>query len=217
MADQPDDLHSNQGCILTVGVQSFNDRTACVMPFATDADNPIINRTTLCADLVTSFMAGPAALMQAGMSVDSYISYVQAEGMMDGAIPFRLDVAPGDLVGTRAGTTMPNNVAGLGVLYGEPDDIAPGDIMRVAKTFFPGVSKSDVVNDLIADALKTAYFTFLEGIQEGFASEAVPASKWYRVLAKASQSSFSELLRRTAVALIRKYVATQRRRMTPHA
>src|SRR6185369_3439051 len=122
---------------------------------------------------------------------------IQVEGMMDGSVPARQDYAAGLYPGTRTGTTIANNVCGLGALYCDPTDTPAGDVMPVAKTFFPGLSTSDVTNDLVATAVRTAIEAFLQALQEGMVSAGSGDGKWWRVLKKASQTAFSELLKRT--------------------
>jgi hypothetical protein len=203
----------DKGVILTVGVVSGSDRTAVVMPLITDDAGLIA--ATRCTDAVAAFIAGPLATFAGILASNAYVAFVQAEGMIDGEVPARIDFAPAEWPGGQASVAMPNNVAGLTVFYGDPADL-PGDAREpVGKTFWPAVPVGEVTGDIISPALHTSYSGLATTLKGGFATFAA-GGLWYRVASKGgSRAAGTEGVGCISTAT-RNYVATQRRRLTPH-
>lgn len=206
-------MTSDKGVILTVGILAGADRTAVVMPLATDDGG--LDPTTICEDAVEAFVSTCVPQLLACISIDAQVTSVSAEGMMDGTVPFRVDFAPGTAVGTRDNPLMPANVSSLGTFYGDPADIGPGLRMRASHIFIPGLSMADVTVDKIVSTLESAIEAFITTLLNGFTTN-LGGGKWYRVLAKSASTSIVQGLKRLISAIARLYVATQRRRLLPH-
>lgn len=206
-------MQSDKGVIVTVSILCGADRTAIVIPLATDDGG--LAPESICVDAVAAVQNTVVPLIQDCLSADASVMAVAAEGMMDGTIPFRRDFPVGFFAGNRGAGLMPSQVTGLAIFYGDPADIGPGLTMRCGKTFMPGLCSADVVVDTIVGALEGALEAFAAALLNGFNTN-LGGGKWYRVLAKAASTSIVQALRRTIVKAIRKYVATQRRRLVPH-
>lgn len=213
MTDAPE---SNYGVLVTIGIMSGVDRAEIVIPMATDSTTLVPEN--LCFDAVEAIQDGSVlADLALCLSSDSYIMFVAAEGMMDGTVPYRTDYSPTNYPGQRSSGVQASNCGALAVFYANPADLGPGVAMRVGKNTIPGLASVDVVQDLLVDNLHTLVQTwadlFITGLESGGGGA---GKKWYRVLAKASQTAVAELLKRVVTAVVRKYIATQRRRLTPH-
>jgi len=211
---QPSGLTSDHGCILTIGVVSESERSTMVIPFCTESS--VLDDTNRCYDLVVSFDGSSLSDFQACMSSSAYVSFISAEGMKDGSVPFRLDYPPTDKVGSRAANCQSNQIAGLIAYYEDPADATPGQRMRVAKTFVPGLSVADFSTGAMILALQTALQTVGDNTIAGFASLNDGSSNWYRVLAAPKPRNTTNPVRRTVTAIGRGYTGTQRRRLLPH-
>lgn len=209
---QPD-VTNAQGVALTVGIMSGVDRTAIVLPLGLDAD-PEAN--TICSDAVQSFLAAVTPDLQAVLSTDNYISFIQADGMQDGRVPYRQDFAPSDLPGGRGHGSVSSQVAALMYFYRDEDTAPANSRVRIAKNFIPGLCPADVVGDLIVADLFTAIQTLATLLQNGFPSIANSGKNWYRYLAIPKTRTTDVHLIPTFVCGVRNYVGTQRRRLIPH-
>lgn len=214
MSNQPA-MTSDKGVICTIGIDTqAGDRTACVFPFATD--DGALDFNTLCTDCVLAIQTSILPPLLDCISQDSFVRYIQVEGMMDGMVPSRIDFAAGAFPGTRAHSSIASQVAALVAFYGDPADLGPGVPMRVGKMFLAGISINDVTNDIIQAGLKAALETLASALQSGFATDG-GGGKWYRVLARTVVRNVATAVRRTIGGIVRDYVATQRRRLIPRA
>ena len=203
-------LDSGTGVILTCGFTTGHDRWAIVLPVATD-DNTL-NPITLCSDAVNAFVALELNHLMAIFAADTNLNYIQAEGMVDGRVPYRTDIAPGGEPGTLGATSMPRNVSALTAFYVDPGQTLSTGRERVGKTFFAGISADEVVGDIVQNVLLTAITLFCNEIVNGYNTNA-GGGKWYRV-GKAVRTTATALPNIVAVQ-VRDYVATQRRRLMP--
>ncbi len=203
----------DNGAIATIGIVSGPDRVAIVAPFI--ADDPGLTPTTRCVDLVAQIIANILTPLTTVMGTDAHVAFVQAEGMVDGEIPSRTDFAPGDYPGAGGSVVMPNNVSGLSVYYGNPADLAPGARMPVGKTFWPAVPSAEVTGDIISNVLFGNYGTIDTLYRTGFATF-LGGGKWYRMAGKGNSRTAGTPAVSIISSAVRHYVATQRRRMTPH-
>jgi hypothetical protein len=102
------------------------------------------------------------------------------------------------------------------VYYGEPADYSAGHRTVTARTFVPGVPRADVTGDLISGALFTAYQAFQGGLIGGFPDPGFAGGAYWRVMAAPKPRTPGQILARVNSGIVRNYVATQRRRLTPH-
>jgi hypothetical protein len=205
---------SKQGAILTVGFVLGGDRMAIVEPWVLDAASPDLN--TLCKDLHDSWVAAQLPLITACYSADCYLAFIQAEGMMDGRVPYREDFLPSVWPGTLAAVTLPANCTGMGTYYLDSRDfISPRKRMATAKTFFPALPESLVTGNLIDPTVVSNYQSYIDSAQNGIGSILYGSQKWWRVLAAPKPRNTSANCPRSTGQIARGYVCTQRRRMTP--
>lgn len=226
MGTQPSNMPNTKGVHLTIGVVVNGDRMSMVMCEVCDASG--LDKVNTCEDAVTSALSTLLPILLPCLAPGAYISYVQAEGMVDGMVPYRLDFGPTEHPGTgTSGDTMPSQVAGLLIFYGDPDDAVEGDRMKFAKTFVPGLPKADVSGDIVNSPTSSALVSLANMLQEGFVSSAFPPSKWWRVIAPPRipatppktgtvPAPDGTYVIRTRTSLARFYLATQRRRQLPH-
>lgn len=213
-AVQPTPLKKAKCVKLVVGVVSQGDLQEVVMPLASN-DNTL-TYDTMCQDAVNAFIAsGPLTLFKGCMGSGAFVRFISAEMLILGGIPYRLDFGSTVHPGTLGTTPMPSSVAGLMVYYAEGADLLTTERMRVGKTFMPGVPMSHVTGDFIDGTLKTAYEGLAQTLLTGFITIAA-GGNWYRVLSGDVQQIDPTNLIRSSTAIVRNYVATQRRRMVPH-
>jgi len=209
---QPD-LTNDNGVVLTVGIVSNSDRCCIVLPIATD--NTSLDDVTRCKDAVTSF-AAIIAQLQACISSDAYISFIQGEGMTDGMIPNRQDFTITTYLGTRDAPAAPSQVAALIIFYRDPAHALTGERMKIGKNFIPGLAQNDLSGDHVVAGLGANLQTFADTLQNGFNSSGGGGSqKWYRYLNTPVPRTTGTHLKAVTGQTQRGYVATQRRRLVP--
>lgn len=221
MAQQPAMLNQ-QGVILTIGMLCNYERLAIVEPYGIDLAD--VDRNTMCADLVSSWIDAVKTQFLACLSEDAAITFIQAEGMTDGAVPYREDYSPADNPGTYAETAEPTGITGLIVYYEDPADVEAGKKMRVGKTFMPAVPVGQVSLQNISSTLQGKYATYAGLVRDGIDSDEHGGNKWYRVLSVPYELVDGHRVRtpgmsipRVVTPVVRGYVATQRRRMVPRS
>jgi len=203
------------GCVLTVGFVVNNDRSACVFPMCNPGGG--IDRVKFCSDLVEAFNTSALPGLLGLLSSDCQVTFVQADGMVDGYIPFRNDSTSTENFGTLTAGTTPDQAAGLIAWYVDPADIISGHKIRVAHNFIPGVPADQVVSNAVQTAWLTAALAFATTMQNGFPAFAMSGT-WSRYL-KAPKKPLNVIgtnVLRVSTAVIRGYVGTQRRRLLPH-
>lgn len=208
---QPSENNDN-GVVLTVGIVSNNQRSALVIPVFTD--NVGLDLASVCNDAVISFQSGPLPLLRACLSSDAFVSHVAGESMIDGLTPSRIDFAPADFPGTGPAVCAPNQVAGMIFFYIDPIE---GIVTRtrVAKNSVPGLPSSWISNDTLIDAAVTALLDLATALQNGFLSSGDVTKKWYRALRAPVPRTPGTHVKRVLAFGTRRYVVTQRRRLTP--
>lgn len=208
-------LLAGQSAMMTIGIVTNNDRTAIVMPMATD--DPDVNFNQLCDNLVTDAATNLLPTLLDCLSADATVTHISAEGMLKGTIPMRSNLAGAvSVVGTRAAGAVSSQVAALLAFYANPDDIPAEARIRVAKTFVPGIADGDVTGDKISSNLSAALVLFQELLGQGFDKGGTGGYKWYRINGRpAGSPNASTTVVRNARGNVRDYVCTQRRRLTP--
>lgn len=210
---QPTPLNKANGIMLTVGLVTNNDRWEIVLPIAPE---PTTTHTgvTACVDAAAGFFANALAVLLPCFSGATSLVFIQAEGMVDGFIPARQDYAPGAHVGGGGLGAMPTSVAGLILYYGDPGQTLPKKHTRVGKNFMAGIDSAEVTGDHISDHLAGLYQTFALLMMNGFLGQD-GLTTYYRVVSKDVPPA-GLVLGNSRAVVIRDYVATQRRRLTPH-
>lgn len=203
---------NSKGVILQVGIVVNNDRTELVIPCATDG--ALSDNNTRCFDAVTGFEANVLPALLAAMSSGAYVSFLQADGMVNGMIPFRTNYAAGVKPGTRGAAPVPSSTGGLISFYAEPADLGVGARMRTAHNTIPGPDVTDLSGDALVGAYKGVLNSFGLSLQVGFLGGG-PGDTFYRVLA-AKHGAGGQPLIRVAFVDVPGYVATYRRRILPH-
>jgi len=209
--EQPSILNNN-GAIVTIGIRVNTDRCAIVMPFVTD--DVVLDELTFCNDLVITAQTHILTSLTAVMSVQSYVSFIAAEGMIDGRIPYRVDYAPTDHPGLLTGPPVPSQVSGLVIWYEDPRDVVAGHKLRVAKNFIPGLPSANVTGNIIDSALVDTLQALADNSQNGYETNA-GSGKWYRCLAAPRPRTPGTSCKRTTGQLGRDVVYTQKRRLIP--
>ncbi len=204
-------LSSENGVIVTVGCVTNNDRWEIVMPFASIH---VHDGLSICSDAGIGFAADALPLLVACLSSDTQVMFIQVEGMVDGSVPARKDYAPGAQVGTRAAGTLPTSVAALIDWYGDPAQTLPSGRTRIGKNFIAGIAATDVVGDHVQSSLGGVLQAFGLHCMDGFTG-GDGTTLYYRVIRGSDRVSGQTLANARAV-VIREYVVTQRRRLTPH-
>lgn len=203
-------LGSNDGLVASIGFVSNGDRWEIVIPFATDtATNPVTAGHNLAAALESIGIP----LLLPIFSSDTSLVFIQVESMVHGRhIPDRFDYSLGTHVGSRASTCMPTSNAGLADYYVDPTQQLAGQRVRIAKNFFAGIAQSDVTGDIVASVVIAAIAAFCEALQNGTIVDTA-GTKWYRV--GAAVRTAATTLANIVAIVVRDYIATQRRRLTP--
>lgn len=210
------ELKAGSGVVVTIGIMAAGDRTAIVIPLATPTEE--IDNKDLCfkaCDAVESSLYG---YLLDCICTQAYIRYIQAEAMMNGKVPFRKGYGTTEYPGTRTGVVMPSNVAGLALFYSyKEEDDPPTKRTRVAKTFLPGLSATDVDGDVMVSALRGKITLFANALIDGIADSGSPSNIWHRALAvpRPRPTDPQTALGRIASAVVPNNVATQRRRLIP--
>lgn len=205
-------MNADAGCILVVGGQCNGERWAIVQPVASDAAG--LNGVNRCRDAVDSWNAAPQIDFLNICSSDLSITFIQAEGMVPGSVPYRIDFALNTVIGTRAAGALPMNVAGLLSYYEDPSQVPVGEKIRVAKTFIPGLADGDVVGNTVGVGATAPMEQYGNSMQNGYQSLFDVTKKWYRVISASTNPAF--ILLNIVQHNARDYLATQRRRLTPH-
>lgn len=206
-------LPNDAGVILTIGFVCNGDRMACVLPLCTNIPSP--PATTMCKDAVDSFNATVLAEFLACQTEDLGATFIQAEGMVDGKIPYRLELDPAFNVGTRPSHAVPNQASMLISFYEDPADVVAGHKMRVAKTFVPGLAADDFSTHIVASTVVALLNALGLTLQSGFSSVATPSDNWYRFLAAPKPRTAGTNVKRIATAQARAYVGTMKKRLIP--
>lgn len=212
-SNQPAGMTNDQGILLTVGASVNGDDMAIVLPLCTDY-TPATD-TSIAEDAVESFAAASISLLQACMSNDSYITFVAAESMIDGQLPYRADYDDTTYPGMGATGAAPSQVCGLVAFYQDPNDVLANAKIRVGKTFMFATPSSEISGDELSDAQVAAINAWASPVQQGIPSLAVGGSYFYRILAAPRTRATGQAINRTINAVVRGYVATQRRRLIP--
>lgn len=208
-ASQAESMINDNGIMCTIGYIVNGDYCACVLPFATDGT---IDKNESCSDFLNAFEDGPLDDFIALLSSDVYISFIAADGMIDGIAPWRFDFAVTDKPGTRGANPAPAQVSALLFFYEDGRDVDDGAKISIGKNFVSGISQDDLLGDIISDDLVVACGTFLDDVQNGFTD--AKSNKWYRVLSKPAGAP-GQPIKRTYNTGVRGYVCTQKRRLIP--
>lgn len=208
---QPSGMTGQDGVILTVGVRLNYDRMAIVMPFAAEGPN---DRQLMCTDVVNVFESVALPLLLDCMSSDANVSFLQGEGMSDGAVPCRRDYTPTAHPGTLGAPAAPSSVCTLITFYEDVADVVAGQRMAAGRSFIPGVDLGNLAGDVVDPGLVTALQDFANQVQSGLASGG--SQTWYRVLGPVKPRADATPIKRTFTVVARGYTATQRRRQIPH-
>jgi hypothetical protein len=206
-------INNEFGAILTIGVRANFDRMAMVMPMVPDGGS--LTDANRCDDLTQAVEATVLPVLVDCMSSSANVSFVQAEGMMNGDQPARRDYGDTLFPGTLAAKTVPDSCAGLICYYQETADVIPGHRIRTAKTFVPGLPDSLWDGDTIDPSIATAYNALATILQNGFHGVIDAAVTWYRCLSAPDRNAVSQCPR-VGGWQVRGYIGTQRRRMIPH-
>lgn len=219
---QPSGITADRAAILTLGGVVNGDRVANVEPYFTDATTLDLDAAHLCKDLVLSWIAGMQTAFLGCLAGAYSLVFIQAEGAVDGMIPAREDFPVTTIPGALSLGAMPSNVCSLISYYRDPADIGVNTAtprMTVGKLFMSGVPTAEVTGDAISSTLATALDGYGTLAVAGFASVGAAGKKWYRAVAKPQRITIPAPLpcARVGAHIIEPYVATQRRRLLPHA
>lgn len=213
MAEQPAGMTADFAVKLTVGFFANQEAFEIVQPFATNST--VLTDANMCQDCVQSFEAVALPLLVAIISSDCYISFIQAEGAVRGKIPYRDSFDPPDHPGTRDPLVVPTSSCALGVYYQDPADVVIDDKIGIAKTFFAGISLSDITLNDVQTGLQSNIEDYMSTIQAGIHSEIDTPSLWYRVLGFQKPLTAASRVNRTFTSLARSNLYIQKRRLIP--
>lgn len=211
--DQPVGTNS-KGVILTIGIDASGNRTELTVPLFTGSDG--LTPATFCEDAVSSFNGIGLANLTVLLSSESFVSFVAAEGAIDGFVPFRIDFVDTDWPGSDATPALPSTTGILCVWYALTADLPPGTRMRSGKNTIPGVSRVNWEGSGFSDAFKAAVLVFVDQLGEGFASTENPSESWYRPCSFGGTRVPGSAVIRAVTGEVRGYVGTERRRQLPH-
>lgn len=210
-------VNSDKGVVLTIGLMVQHDRAAIVFPCATDGVG--IDRTNQCASAVDAAIHELVPLILPMMSVDCYISFVEAMGMDDGAYPYREDFAPTTHSGSVASDTLPASIGGLACFYEDTADVPVGARMRHSRMTVPGIGESQVDHGRTTSAYDTLIYALANAMGGiGFTPVVLPACTWYRVIAAPAGgigAPTAVALGRVGMVRTRQYLGSQRKRIRP--
>ena len=125
---QPSGFSNDAGVILSIGMVGGANRMEMVVPLF--INTLLDDKDAMCEDAVNSFVNAVIGDLQDCMSSDAYISYLAAEGMRDGLIPFRADYASTTYAGSGDAGLIPPTVACLATFYAASTDLPSGGRMR---------------------------------------------------------------------------------------
>jgi hypothetical protein len=205
---------NDNGVVLTVGILSGPDRCAIVLPLGTDSSE--IDANNLCADAVLAFNFTCMTLLTACLSTAAQVTFLSADGMVDGKTPSRQDFIPNANQGLRGENVLPSQVAALLYFYRDADQEVGTPRVKLGKNFVPGIANEDVVVDILSTDLVDLLITFSDSLQNGFPTQLDSSKKWYRYLAMPKERTTGTSLIPTYLHGCRQYVGTQRRRLIPH-
>lgn len=211
---QPASMNNSSGGIVTIGIRCNGDRAAIVLPIATDEVG--MDKKEFTKILCDSVDAHVVDVLAACLASNAYISFIAADGMMDGMVPHRIDYGADEHPGEEEGECETSQVAGLIVYYQDPQDVVGGSRMKVAKNFIPGIPDAWVTGDTVNPSLKTNLDALALVLTSGFVMTESPAGKWYRVMSCPKPRNLEQNVHRVGVWMSRGYTATQRRRLIPH-
>lgn len=211
---QPDDMTCGKAAILTIGINVNGEACQYVFPIVTNAT--ALTPANLCLDAVESFEDSLISDVQATLSSDNHVTFIQATGMIPGRIPFRKPYAPTVYPGTAAAGSVTSQVSALGIIYQDPEDeTVPGGRIRQAKTFVTGMPHTFILGNQITGAFQTILQGFMEDLQSGWPSFIETSSNWYRILDKPPGAVTDTPVKRLLQAEVRGGIYTQKRRLTP--
>jgi len=211
MAQQPTGMTSDNGVIVTLGLSVNGDRCAIVFPMVTDIAPTVPEH--LCFNAVEAIRDGILDDLLAQLSSsDVFATFCQGEGMDDGKVPFREDYAAADHPGTRSGDAVPSQVAALMFFYADQEDLDPGQRIREAKNFIPGITSDVMSGNIIGSGVPAALGDIATTLQAGVTGG---GSTYYRVLAAPRPRGTAQAIKRIITGNCRGYVVTQRRRLIP--
>lgn len=205
---------NNFGVMLTIGMLLNGERVACVEPYG--LPDTAADPTLISADLVQSWEALCQTAFQGCLSADCQLTFLNAEPMIDGSIPYRDDFATGTNPGALAAGALPANNCGLIVYYEDPADIPAGKSrISVGKTFMPAIPDSLCIAQNLQPTITAAYAVYAALVQEGFTSTLYSGFKWQRMLTSPKPRTPGTAIRRTIKYEVRGAIYTQRRRLLP--
>lgn len=209
---------SDQGAVLTVGIVVHGSRAALVLPVASVTNG--IDPTNVCFQAVDAFNADCMSPLLDLLSTDAYISHISAVGMDSGSYPFRMDFAATDHPGTGMADALPAQIGGLVTFYAEAADLLPGARMRHSRMIIPGISEGMVTEGVTDPAYDTDLQTLAALIAVGgFTAPTSPSGLFLRYLAAPPGGIGAPInvpLVRIGQSVTRRYLGTQRGRITPH-
>lgn len=202
-----------EGVVLSIGLISNDDRCEIVLPMCND--NNVIIQAQVNRDAVDAAIAHVLPLLVAILSSDTYVSFVQSEGIQLGTIPYRTDFAAADWPGTRASGSVPSQVAALMTFYAEPTDLSGTEKMRAGKNFIPGLAAVDITGDKVSLTVTALILALGQALLTGYATDS-GTGKWYRIVSTTPRTGHPTEPVRCDAIIARRVVATQRRRLLPH-
>jgi hypothetical protein len=208
------DITNKAGVILTIGMEGNGDRVEIAIPMGIDPES--IDAVKMCEDAVTSFIGGPIEDFLGMLVTGAHITFVAAEGMYNGRVPYREDYAATVYQGTATGAAVSSQVALLLSFYEDVGDESPGARIRVGKSFIPFGPATDIVAGRWNPTAVAAGMLFVNDCLNGWDSVEFDGSKWYRYLATPKTRNVETDVKKIISGECRAYPSTQRRRLTPH-
>jgi hypothetical protein len=196
--------------LLTIGMRVGIDRAEVVIPMV-DVNGDHGGPDELCRDLVNVFVAQALPNFLGLIGNNAEVLYVEAVGMIPGAIPYREVFAPGDNPGTREGEILPPSVGGIVTFYPSSSDLSLGNRVVVGKNVIPGITEGDVEQGYLVQELIDLIDTWAGLLIGGLTGS---DSLWKRTTN--IRRVVGEEVRVAILNRVRSYVGHIRKRLTPH-
>lgn len=220
--------YNDHGVILTVDIVSEGSFGQIVIPIATAQDSEPAHKERMCFNAVKAFQASAQTALAACLSERCAIIGIQAEGMVNGNIPYRENYAAADYVLGIRGVGEDVEPSSVGVVidwYFDPADFdPPTDVPYSGKTHVAhntifGITEIDTGGNVITDTLKDLVETFADELLNGNVTYNDTSGGgdnlvWYRVN-RAVRGAAHKTLYRAFQRVVKSIVGTVKNRLAP--
>jgi len=208
---------ANQSVRVAIGItNTFGEKGMITMPIGnTGTPQEPEDICTICLEALETELFPE---IQSIMSNEAWISSCSVHGQTLGRIPAQEFYPSTSFPGTVEETVVPAQVCGIISFYGDPDDMSPGNRLRIARNFFMGLAETLVQASTITGALLTAMDNLKNFIVTGWNGE--EGSVWKRLMRNVQRDENGHPVTDDEIPVVmrgdvQEKVRTQRRRLKP--